>query len=388
MGYPSPEWGLVCSWYQSSCATIGSFYSHSVSLEVTPMHLDLFCFWNRSNGHCLLLPSPAMPGVPQGWRLTLTTAVSTPCRGGLGTHKAESHPGLVCLLPLFAACHLFLSEILDWVLHEQIFGSLPHHFVALTPVWSHLASSPSSLLELFLLSTFLPIDQISPIASYMHVCVCPYFTFVANIAYHIPALLLYLFAHYKTAANTDLWLSRSWNWQWKSHCPSASQKPLALLGALDPWSTAEQFSACPDGFLESGILCLVSCAEQSLALGELLSLQGAPSFAALVRRAQSPSLYFTLRALQSKYSALAAAICPTCSVPALIALCPERSFRRALFLANRAGEIRKETFPLESSFITPQSQTLSSWQTAGRVRGRSTLCCLRLGLAPSERKPG
>lgn len=46
----------------------------------------------------------------------------------------DSHPGLICLLPLFAICHLFLSKILDWVLHEQIFGSLSHHFAASTPI--------------------------------------------------------------------------------------------------------------------------------------------------------------------------------------------------------------------------------------------------------------
>lgn len=80
---------------------------------------------------------------------------------------------------------------------------------------------------------------------------------------------------------------------------------------------AEQFSGYPDGFLESGILFLVSCAEQSLGPGlvELLYLQGTPSFAVLVRRACISSLYFTCRALQSKYSALAAAICPACFVP-------------------------------------------------------------------------
>lgn len=99
------------------------------------MQLDLFRFWTRSTGHCLLLPAPAMPGVPQGPRLTMVTAVGcTLCRGGLGPHEAEIHPGLVCLLPLLATCHLFLSEILGWVLHEQIFGSVPHHFVASTLV--------------------------------------------------------------------------------------------------------------------------------------------------------------------------------------------------------------------------------------------------------------
>lgn len=51
-------------------------------------------------------------------------AVCTPCRGGLGPHAAESHPGLVCLPPLLATCHLFLSEILDLVLHEQSFGDV------------------------------------------------------------------------------------------------------------------------------------------------------------------------------------------------------------------------------------------------------------------------
>lgn len=77
-------------------------------------------------------------------------------------------------------------------------------------------------------------------------------------------LLLYLFAHHKTAANTESQVTKS-SAKWKSHHPPVSQKAVALLGALDIWSMAEHLSGYVDGGLEPDTPFLVSCAEQSLA---------------------------------------------------------------------------------------------------------------------------
>lgn len=102
-------------------------YSHSLSPDVM-----LGCGWTFSGfgpdllstvSCCLHQPCLEFP-MDQGW---------TPM-------KQKAIQGFSACFPyllLVSTCHLFLSEILDWALHEQIFGSVPHHFLLLLLLFDH-----------------------------------------------------------------------------------------------------------------------------------------------------------------------------------------------------------------------------------------------------------
>lgn len=96
------------------------------------IELNLLWFESRSTEYCLLLPVPAMPGVPrdQGWPCSPQLSAHLTEKGWAPTQQKSTHDLSVCfpcLLPVTS-----LSETLDWVLHKQIFWSVSHHFVACT----------------------------------------------------------------------------------------------------------------------------------------------------------------------------------------------------------------------------------------------------------------
>lgn len=148
----------------------------------------------------------------------------------------------------------------------------------------------------------------------------------------MPDLPPYLFAHHKRAASAESRVTKS-SAKWKSHHPSASQKPLALLGALEIWSTAEQLSGYPAGGPEPGTpLCpVLSRSHPHQPCGPPLFARS-PRFFCPGERSSQPIPYFKRRAPPSKYPALTTAIWPHL-------LCANRAI-----LVSR-GELQKSFIP-------------------------------------------